>query len=154
MQWILTKHYSDILYTKIQPYIFPIQGLHYFARYEHLVPCLLRVRVHFGVWDLKSTGRYRKNNLGTHDHLEIKTNQFGDTVHLSMFSPRVGGYPGDYTNKQLLPPGIWQNTLTQGRDLIRYYRLKFLKKLYVNFKAHPGSSRGFLTHICDPWVGN
>ena len=31
-------------YTNIQPYIFRIQGFHYFARYGHSVPCLLFVR--------------------------------------------------------------------------------------------------------------
>ena len=33
VRWIRTKHCSDILYTKVQPYISPIEGLYYFARY-------------------------------------------------------------------------------------------------------------------------
>ena len=62
-------------------------------------------------------------------------------MHLSMFPSPSLGVEGDgdtqgLDQQKITSPGIRQNTSTQGRDL-RYYRLKFWKKLCVNFKARP-----------------
>ena len=40
LQWFLTTQCSDILYTKVQLYSFPVQWLRFLTRYGHSAPCL------------------------------------------------------------------------------------------------------------------